>query len=274
MNNEVLDAMVHWMGEREQIRKLKEQGAPKPWTADPILRSFKFCNVHREDDFVTRWFALNWRGPKYWEEPNFIAAMILGRTVNWPQTLERLGFPHVWERDKFIHILDGLMVTQGKVWTGAYMITAGPTGVRKSEWVCSNADSYFHSPPKLDPTSIRKSWEIIIANGYPCVGPFIAGQVIADLKQTPHLARAEDWWDWAAVGPGSTRGLNRIYNRPLGTHIHQKVALAEMLAVRKEVMGSERICLQDLQNCLCELDKYMRVKLGQGKPRSGYNGSN
>lgn len=28
--------------------------------------------------------------------------------------------------------------------------------------------------------------------------------------------------------------------------------------------------LNNLANCLCELDKYCRVKLGEGKPRSKY----
>ena len=271
MNEQVLADMKHWMTEREKVRIAKDARMRKPWTKDHILQMYRFCNVHREDDFVTQWFANNWRNERYWDEPNFIAAIMLGRTINWPQTLERLGFPHVWKPVEFIDIIDALMATKAKVWTGAYMITAGPTGVRKSVWVMGNAESYFRSPPKLDPTSIQKSWEIIIENNYPCVGPFIAGQIIADLKQTKHLNQADDWWDWAAVGPGSMRGLTRIYDRPLGTNIAQKVALAEMRAIKQEL--DLDLCLQDVQNCLCELDKYERVKLGQGKPRAGYAGT-
>jgi hypothetical protein len=29
---------------------------------------------------------------------------------------------------------------------------------------------------------------------------------------------------------------------------------------------------QDLQNCLCEFDKYERVRLGEGRPKAKYNG--
>lgn len=273
MNKVVLDNLAHWIKEREQVRIAKESGKPKPWTKDPILQNFKFCNVHREDDYVTRWFALNWRGPKYWDEPNFIASIMLGRTINWPNTLEVLGFPHVWEPHKVIATLDKIAAAGNKVWTGAYMITAGPTGVRKSVWVVGNAEHYFKNPPKLDPTSIQKSWELIVHSNYPCVGPFMAGQIIADLKQTPHLAQAEDWWDWAALGPGSNRGLNRLHDRPLNTHLPQKVGVQEMRAVRAE-LELDDICLQDVQNCLCEIDKYERVRLGQGRPRAGYNGRN
>jgi hypothetical protein len=28
-----------------------------------------------------------------------------------------------------------------------------------------------------------------------------------------------------------------------------------------------RLCGQDLQNCLCEMDKFERVRLGEGKPK-------
>jgi hypothetical protein len=271
LNLELLDKLRYWIAERESIRIRKDAALPRPWTRDPILQSYKFCNVHREDDRVTRWFAQNWRNEKYWGESTFVSAIIFGRTINWPATLEAIGFPHIWNKDEVCDVMDRLQAMGKKVYTGAYMITAGPTGVRKNKWVTDNADSYFQKPPLIDPKSIRVSWERIVGNEYPCVGPFIAGQVIADLKQTPLLAKAEDWWDWAALGPGSARGLNRLHGRDLKFLIPQPRGLTEMREV-KSVLKLE-LCLQDVQNCLCEFDKYMRVKLGQGKPRSGYHGA-
>jgi hypothetical protein len=273
MNPSVLENLRYWLQEREGIRKLKEEGAPKPWTQDKILQAYRFCNVRREDDTVTRWLAANWRSKAYWDEPNFAAASIFARTINWPPTLEAIGFPHTWNREEMCAKLDEYQMKNGKTYTAAYFITAGPTGVRKNVWVTGNADSYFWSPPKIDPTSIQRSWENILAGHYPCVGPFIAGQVIADLKYTSHLDKAADWWDWAALGPGSMRGLNRLYERNLKTQIKQEQGLEEM----REVAANMRewgwlLHLQDVQNCLCELDKYERVLFGEGKPKSGYPG--
>lgn len=270
MRQDVLDILDYWITERENVRMSKAANRPKPWTPDPILQQYKFCNVHREDDFVTQWFAGHWRAERYWDEPNFIAAIMLGRTINWPNTLSAIGFPVTWAPWETKRIMDRLMERGDKVYTGAYMITAGPTGVSKNDWVLGNAKSYFENPPKLDPTSIQKSWEIIIANRYPCVGPFIAGQVIADLKHTRHLNRAADWDNWAAVGPGSMRGLNRVHGRPITFNVRQDQGVDELRFIKRELRLD--MCLQDVQNCMCELDKYMRVKLGQGKPRSGYNG--
>ena len=269
---ELLEVMKYWMAEREKIKLAKESGITKPWTMDPILQHFKFCNVRREDDRVTRWFAANWRNEFYWDSPNFIPAMILGRTINWPMTLGHLGFPHKWDYDVMLSKLDEIQGKGEKVYTGAYMITAGPPGVRKNEWVLGNADSYFTNIPVVDPKSIRRSWECLIEAKYPCVGPFIAGQVIADLKQTKHLKEATDWYTWAAIGPGSARGLNRLWGRDLNYSLSQNQGLFEMREVR-QTLRREDLCLQDIQNCLCEFDKYMRVKLGQGKPRAGYQGT-
>jgi hypothetical protein len=198
--------------------------------------------------------------------------MMFGRTINWPETLEEVGFPFIWNSEHVLYKLDQRQGRGDKVYTGAYMITAGPTGVRKNAFVVGNADTYFFSPPKLDPLSLENSWRAV--QDYPCVGPFIAGQIIADLKQTSHLREAKDWWNWAALGPGSTRGLNRLYERNLKATISQEQGLEEMREVASHVKTWDwKLCLQDIQNCLCEFDKYERVKFGQGKPRSGYQGT-
>lgn len=36
--------------------------------------------------------------------------------------------------------------------------------------------------------------------------------------------------------------------------------------------GILRLSAQDLQNCLCEFDKYERVRLGEGRPKQLYPG--
>jgi hypothetical protein len=260
------------MEERQKIHDRKEAGLPKPWSKDPIFQTYKFCNVRREDDKVTQWFKANWRSGDKWEQPNFVPAIMFGRTINWPDTLEFIGFPYEWDRDVYCKKLDAYQSRGNKVYTGAYMITAGPPGVRKNLWVTQNADFYFKHPPTIFPESIQKTWEYITQNNYPCVGPFIAGQIIADLKQTSVLGSAQDWFTWAALGPGSARGLNRLHGRPVSNLIPQSKGLTEMMEVKKELARID-LCLQDIQNCLCEFDKYQRVKLGQGKPRSGYQGS-
>jgi hypothetical protein len=98
------------------------------------------------------------------------------------------------------------------------------------------------------------------------LGSFLAGQVIADMKNTKGhpLSEAEDWWTWSTHGPGSLRGLSwYFHNQPTGITASQyESALKEC---RKEVDPLipeyvPRISNQDFQNCLCEFSKYIKVK--------------
>jgi hypothetical protein len=63
------EEFMKFIVEREAVRAAREYGKPWPWTADPILQQYKFCNVQREDDRVTRWVATNWR-KDYATDPN------------------------------------------------------------------------------------------------------------------------------------------------------------------------------------------------------------
>jgi hypothetical protein len=269
MNTDLLKYYNHWVAERDKIRALREGGAPKPWTNDPILQQFKFCNVRREDDRVTRWFANNWRHARYWGEPLFIPNIMLGRTINWPNTLEHLGFFQTWKQDWLYSVLEGRKATGKKIYTGAYMVTQYGSRDPKNLLVTRNAGEYFRDPPKRQDT-LQDMWKVL--QTYPGMGPFMAAQVVADLKQTIILKGAPDWWDWASLGPGSTRGLNRLFDRSLNYGLNQAQGLEEMKELRSKAQYPYDLCLQDVQNTLCEFDKYMRVYMGQGLPRSRYDG--
>lgn len=272
LNRDAMGTLHYWIMERERIRQAKVMGLPKPWTSDPILQQFKFCNVHREDDRVTQWFANNWRSARYWQEKNFVPAIILGRVINWPDTLAEMGFPHEWSKMRAYNILEQRAARGEKVYTGAYMVSQYGSKAPKNVLVTDNADYYFNDRPRIYST-LADTWKSLIE--YRGVGTFMAGQVIADLKRTPLLNNAHDWNTWACLGPGSSRGLNRLYDRSLNYQPSDEQGAEEMKEVHEALMGynpTELMCRQDLQNCLCEFDKYMRTKLGQGVPRSRYDG--
>jgi hypothetical protein len=110
------------------------------------------------------------------------------------------------------------------------------------------------------------------------VQSFMAGQILADLKNTKDhpLQGAEDWWTFAVPGPGSLRGVSWIaYGDNRNT---SKVDFFNNLnTIRNELRGYsdfvDKICNQDLQNCLCEFDKYCRVFTGLGRSKRGYDGA-
>lgn len=105
----------------------------------------------------------------------------------------------------------------------------------------------------------------------------MVGQIVADIKYAGVLKDAPDWMTWTVSGPGSRRGLNRVMGFDLGKGWNDRNFRAAMLILRERVNDTlpswmEPLHAQDLQNCLCEFDKYERVRLGQGRPRSLYPG--
>ena len=55
MLTEVQETFVYFIHERESIRLRKESGLHQPWTVDPILNDYYFCNINREDDKTTKY---------------------------------------------------------------------------------------------------------------------------------------------------------------------------------------------------------------------------
>jgi hypothetical protein len=276
--------LFDFIQERETIRDLKDSGCSKPWTKDKILQRFRFCNVYREQDTVTKWIAAHWREPHKCDIDLWFA-MLVARKINFPAAMMDIGYPIPWHPDKFVAKMSARAQRGDQMEGGAYMITAGVgpkwKGVPKYRFL---ANAVF-TPLWKEKHRIRPSGNDSLASFHGrlqeagmTVGSFIAGQVVADLKYVRPLSGAKDWWSWAAMGPGSARGLSRVMAHHVGDKWKQDDWLRCLQELAKEIdplvrkAKMPRLHNQDLQNCLCEFDKYERVRLGEGKPRSLYPG--
>ena len=115
-NNPSVKAFFKFMKERHTIYLNREAGKPWPWTKDKLLQEYKFCNVFRELDTVTKWINKNWRIP-YKDHPNLCFAMAIARQFNWPDTLAEIGFPKKWEPAKVKKILNARRKRKEKIYT-------------------------------------------------------------------------------------------------------------------------------------------------------------
>ncbi len=272
MNSQYADALIYWIQEREQVRLKKEVGLPKPWSDDPVFQTTYFCNVRREDDRVTKWIR-NYYSPfvdNEWFEYN----IILSRFVNKPETLERIGY-QFFDEPEFIERI----MSQPGTWGNAYVITTHGIPMSKARYLAQNvlggvAGSLQALRSGCRGPTLRAAHGAL--QGLEGLGSFLAAQVVADLKNTKGhpLVDAEDWFTFVAPGPGSLRGLSWWhYGEP------DKVTPAtfewHFYDVRRfvdERLPELNIHSQDLQNCLCEYDKYCRVRTGIGRSKRGYPG--
>lgn len=269
----------HWIVQRERCRVGRENRLEKPWSDDPILQSYRFCNVRREDDTVTKWIHRHWLQPfeNIADAKRMALAMIVARTVNSVNTLIEIGFPAL-DFDKWLLESRVKMKTRRangfQVWTGAYLVSTNGHAMDKIDYILDKVWTPFmkHGRGPFKGESLESYHKYLMH--YDGLGSFMAGQVIADLKFSGMLSNAPDWNSWAPVGPGSKRGLNRYFSRPLEKNIKAEQVTRELLGVQLQVqqrLGLD-LAVHNIQNCFCEYDKYMRVKLGEGKPRSSYPG--
>lgn len=283
-NKERTRRLTQFILERDVIRARREAGQPKPWTKDSILRNNRFCNVRREDDAVTRWVAQEWRDPHV-SDPTLWFAMSVARFVNWPPTLVRVNYPVPWRSTRFVRALSDASRETGIAFGAAYVIAPVERGVPKAEGLARSLfDPMWATRRAL--TAAYQAEDVTLAgfaaelSRFKGMGSFMVAQIIADLKGAAGspLSNAPDRWTWASSGPGSRRGLNRALGRAVDAPWVES-AWARALTTLKATCGSilvasglPQLCAQDFQNCLCEFDKYERVRLGEGRMRRSYDG--
>jgi hypothetical protein len=259
------------MQERESVRQKKEASAPKPWSNDPIFQTVYFCNVNREDDKITKWIRNFY---KYdWNPIDFELNIIFARLINWPETLGTVGWI---TPESYDYIEAGILELQKegkKVFGDAYIVSTNGRPMPKASYLAkillpAAQEGLGTALPALRGHSLARAHAALMrCSG---LGSFLSAQVIADLKYTKGhpLESADDWGSWAAEGPGSLRGLDWL-------NFWQDNFVETLLELRRQLPAEQRLWvadLQNLQNSLCEFDKFMRVKNGTGRSKRRYAG--
>jgi hypothetical protein len=269
------DQLCYWIREREKIRVLKEANVGKPWSEDWVFQQTYFCNVHREDDRVTRWIR-SWSQEAPTDSLEWL--MGLARLINKPDTLE------LWPLDEepndqtilyYVNLLKQMASEGTTIWGNAYVVTTHGRKMNKLDYLEEVLIG-------LLPVREEFKWKNVstcakahyILQGYEGFGSFMAAQVVADLKNTAGhpLFRAEDSFTFVAHGPGSLRGLNWVTGQKITPGNFYTVFDGLHTRIIKDV-PELRIDGQDLQNCLCEFDKYCRVREHKGRSKRKYNGN-
>lgn len=262
MDKEMLDLFCYFVNERDRVRQRREAGSPKPWTEDSILQHHHFCNIRREDDRGTK--EVRALIKRITDVERLPCMYTMARMFNHADTI------HEWlergivgvrrERDK-----------GSKVFNTAYVVSTCGESMDKVDYVAR----VVHEVAKIDVprTSLREGFEALrTVNG---LGSFLAGQVIADLKNDRYYDQhnTPDWYTFAVMGPGSKKGLDFIFGDRIGTterNFEARISSLDLI-VSGKIPALHR---QDLQNCLCEFSKYVRYQQGLPGRRRKYNAYN
>lgn len=276
----VNETFVYWATERDNIRKRREAGLPRDqWTVDPIFKTYRFCNVSREDDRVTKWIKEHIRDPfnLMSSEEVLFKAVCLARFINKTDTLGTLLVSGALGPNRIDFKAVSRVVTelqrQGHVaFSSAYMVRSDKAdaypeyGTGKIAYLAAMLD---HTTLPKGRTRQAFTTELQNQNGF---GSFMAGQVSADLAYTRILQDAPDHMTWAPLGPGAIKGMNRALGRPVDARLTQdeyvKVGLAQMAKLPQELVEDRKLTLHDVaSNVNCETSKYLGLAIDGKAPK-------
>jgi len=238
-----VERFFRYARERHQIHLRRAAGMPRPWTKDPILKTYRFTQVFRELDRTTRWFADHVREPLR-DKPEVLLATVLFRLLNRTEVGEAI-FLHdslLEESSVFYELVRACSHPRAKTKvpqalanveravyafvgergphaTGAYIISS-PKGYAKLPGIlevvrrfCMTCDWEFYDGKS---NTLEDTWEHLKEHDY--FGPFHSYEIVTDLRHTALLDRAPDVMTWANPGPGARRGLNRVEGREVSDH--------------------------------------------------------
>lgn len=272
----VYDLYWYFASERHAAFERRVSGEGPPWTEDPILQEFKFCNVYRAADRVSQYMI---RDVCYHGEPatvedrlfQIVAFRTFSRIETWTAVREFLGhYPTLDDLNDggFTKSLDHAKQCNRTLYTGAFILCAinayGQT-FKHLNHVELFRHMFLHDAlgdRLLAADSLRAVYELL--HTYPLMGDFMSYQITIDLNYSGLLNFSEN--DFTKPGPGALRGIRKAFES-LGDYTPTEVI---MWMVDRQAEEFERLGLPfnglwgrplhaiDCQGLFCETDKYCR----------------
>lgn len=270
--------LVEWMKERQRIFRAREAGEPKPWTDDPAMREWSFCNVYRARDRGSQvlYRMLQTMREEGCEEVELIIMIAVYRAFNqklnevvlmdwWRQCSRYDGRWLITDWGELHKMLSRRQAGGVKIFSDAYIIS--PRGQARPKLdIYIDLLKGIYWKDLIGVRDMKQTFEVLTRDG---LGPFEAHEIVQDLRLC--VGERSDWdgMSWYHLGPGAARGMIWL-NWTKGAFRDLFNYVDKMWT--EEWRDSEYpFELHTLEFVLCELDSYMRVRHG-GVKRKKYAG--
>ena len=275
---EIYDLYWYFANERQNIFIKKLNGDTPPWTNDPILKTYKFCNSYRVNDRVSQYLLKNViYNDKTYKDEDMLFRIILFKLFNKESTWELLlkEFEDItlstFDMKEYSKVLTNAINNNIKIYNDAYISCATKAfGYdRKHDNHLALLNKMFIIDKVQDKilkcTNMEQAFKII--KSYPLIGNFMAYQLITDINYSNIVDWKED--EFTVAGPGSLRGIKKCFidkgnlsNEDIIKYMynHQEEEF-KRLNLDFKTIGNRKLQLIDIQNIFCELDKYCREKV-------------
>jgi hypothetical protein len=272
----LFDAYWRFAASRQAIFDRRWSGASEPWTDDPILQQFKFCNTFRAADRVTQYLLSEViYHPERRDLPpeDVFCRIVLFRLFSKPATWRVLDTETrpltaaTLEPDTQAAVLSRLRQRQA-IYTSAFILAPPATNLGSKHLHHLRLVKRMFSPGGVgralaQATSLRHVVEALLE--WPTIGPFLAYQIAIDLNYSSHMHFSEN--DFTLPGPGAQRGLRKVFLDPRGQSPQQLILgmvddqdnQFDRLGLDFQGLFGRPLHAIDCQGLFCEIDKYSRV---------------
>ena len=249
---------------RQAIYYARLRGEPGPWTDDPILSNNRFTNVFRASDRVSQeLIRVQEAGPQYAED--IALRTLVFKVFNKPETFHALGrlTCATWDPPAVVRELDEIKARGETIYNGAYMMRdPSINGTGKHRNHIDLIDRMVLPIAAAMSRGVGPTEMYLTLSQFDGIGPFLAFQYMTDLGYSAVWEYDEN--EFVSLGPGSRRGLQKMFpgERPSAAQVH---GLQARMPDDAPTLFGRRPHLIDVQNLLCEFDKYLR----QAQPELG-----
>ena len=262
--------------ERQKTFVARTKGQKGPWTDDPVIQEYKFCNVFRAADRVSQYII---RDVCYNPENNneidrlfqILAFRIFSNIETWNLLQIKLhGSPTL------DNLIDGLFEKAltdiknetGKLYTGAFILCATDAYGRRQKHlnhVELFKDMFINNDlgrKILNAKSLKEIYDLI--HDFPLMGDFMSYQIAIDLNYSELVNFSEN--EFTKAGPGALRGIKKVFLDTNGLSTEEAIMwMVEHQQEEFKKLGynfnglfGRPIHAIDAQNLFCETDKYCR----------------
>jgi hypothetical protein len=275
--SDVFDAYWHFASERQRIFEARLEDEDGPWTEDPILARYKFCNAFRASDRVSQYLISQViYGPQARDldaEDVFLRIILFrlfSKESTWAALEEATGGVRreTLDVERLGDLLDELR-REGPIYTAAFILCAHDAyGHRVKHRNHLELVKRMFAPGALGAhlgraAHLKDVYEAL--RDWPMIGAFMGYQLAVDLNYSEHLDFDEN--DFTVPGPGAVRGLSKVFS-DFGDRTPRQLIM-EMVETQEEHFArlgltwaglfGRPLHAIDCQGLFCETDKYARV---------------
>ncbi|MBD1212395.1 MAG: hypothetical protein H9534_06540 [Dolichospermum circinale Clear-D4] len=278
VRQEIFDTYWRFAAMRQEVFFNKLKNVRPPWTSDPILNTYKFCNAYRVSDRVSQYLIKNviYDENKSQNEEEVLFRILLFKIFNKIETWEYLESKigdyitlSNFDLEGYSNILQEAMNIGYVIYTSAYMSCASKEfGYdKKHQNHLALIDKMVVKDRVINRIVKAKSLEEIfhILESYPLLGKFMAYQLATDINYSEVINFDEN--SFTIAGPGAERGIDKCFIDTKGKSYADIIYWMtenqenqfQRLGLNFKSLWGRPLQAIDCQNLFCETDKYCRA---------------